>query len=93
MVKIRIPGFLNSITNTKLAELDIGQETSSIKQIIKLLAQRYGVEFERKILENGELKRFINIYVNGEDIRFLNGLETKVSNSSEVSILSAVSGG
>lgn len=93
MVKIRIPGFLNSITKIKLAELDIGQETLSIKQIIELLAQRYGAEFERKILEKGELKRFINIYVNGEDIRFLNGLETKVSNSSEVSILSAVSGG
>lgn len=93
MVKIRIPGFLNPITKTKLVEIDIGLEEVSVKQVIELLTQRYGLEFESKILEDGKPKRFINIYLNGEDIRFLNGLETKLGNSSELSILPAVSGG
>lgn len=93
MVKIRIPGILNSITKTKLVEIDIGQEDITVKQVIAELSRVYGPEFERKILEDGKLRRFVNIYLNGEDIRYLNGLDTEVKNSSELSILPAVSGG
>ena len=43
--------------------------------------------------ETGELRHFVNIYVNGEDIRYLDGIETSLSNSDEVSIVPAVAGG
>jgi len=43
--------------------------------------------------ENGELRYFVNIYVNGEDVRFLDGLGTAISSGSEVSIVPAVAGG
>ena len=43
--------------------------------------------------ESGELRRFINIYVNGEDIRFLSGLQTPVKDGDELSIVPAVAGG
>lgn len=49
--------------------------------------------FADKVLENGEIKRFINIYVNNEDVRLGKGLETKVDKKDTISILPAVSGG
>jgi molybdopterin converting factor small subunit len=49
--------------------------------------------FSPSILEDGELRRFVNVYVKGEDIRFLEGLETAVPSGAEVSIIPAVAGG
>lgn len=49
--------------------------------------------FADKVLENGDIKRFINIYVNNEDVRLGKGLKTKVGKKDTVSILPAVSGG
>lgn len=49
--------------------------------------------FTDRILENGEIKRFVNIYVNNEDVRMGKGLETKVEKNDTISILPAVSGG
>ena len=46
-----------------------------------------------RITENGELRRFVNVYVGGEDIRFGDGLETPVSDGDEITILPAVAGG
>ncbi|MDE2803021.1 MAG: MoaD family protein, partial [Chloroflexota bacterium] len=48
---------------------------------------------ERLIDETGELRRFVNIYVNGEDVQFLQGLDTEIKASDEVSIVPAVAGG
>ena len=48
---------------------------------------------ERISDEGGSLRRFVNVYVSGEDIRFLDGLDTKVADGAEVTILPAVSGG
>ncbi|MDI6655767.1 MAG: MoaD/ThiS family protein [Candidatus Hydrothermarchaeota archaeon] len=49
--------------------------------------------FADRILENGEIKRFVNIYVNNEDVRMGKGLATKIGKSDVISILPAVSGG
>jgi molybdopterin converting factor small subunit len=49
--------------------------------------------FADKILENGEIKRFVNIYVNNEDVRLGKGLETEIGEDDTISILPAVSGG
>lgn len=49
--------------------------------------------FIEKVLENGEIKRFINMYVNNEDVRLDKGLDTEIGESDVISILPAVSGG
>ncbi len=49
--------------------------------------------FIDRVIENGEIKRFVNIFVNNEDVRFAHGLKTKLSEKDVVSILPAVSGG
>jgi molybdopterin converting factor small subunit len=56
------------------------------------LYERFG-ELRSRIAEDGGLRRFVNVYVGGEDIRFLDGLETAVSDGDEVTILPAVAGG
>jgi len=55
--------------------------------------QQFGPDFEKRILEKGEVRRFVNLYVNGEDIRHLSGLDSPVKDTDEISILPAVSGG
>ncbi|MEM4390182.1 MAG: MoaD family protein [Candidatus Micrarchaeia archaeon] len=67
---------------------------NSVKEALALLSQKYGEAFRRRIFdEAGSVRRFISIYVNGEDIRFKNGVETKLKAGDEVLILPAVSGG
>ncbi|MEM1574498.1 MAG: MoaD family protein [Nitrososphaerota archaeon] len=89
-VKVSFFGILVKITGEK--NIDI--EALTIRDVINLLIARYGKEFEKAIYnENGELKRFINIYVNGRDIRFLNYFDTKLNNGDEVSIIPAIGGG
>ena len=48
---------------------------------------------ERLLDEGGELRRFVNLFVNGEDIRFLEGLQTAIGEGDEISIVPAVAGG
>ena len=50
-------------------------------------------DLRERITENGDLRRFVNVYVGGEDIRFKDGLETEISDGDEVQILPAVAGG
>jgi molybdopterin synthase sulfur carrier subunit len=57
------------------------------------LAAEYGDEFEERLLEDGGLRRFVNLYVNGDDVRHGEGLDTEVDEDDEISILPAVSGG
>jgi sulfur-carrier protein len=47
----------------------------------------------RRLCVNGELRRFVNVYINGEDVRFLGGLEAPVTERDEISIVPAVAGG
>ncbi|MEL4305037.1 ubiquitin-like small modifier protein 1 [Methanococcoides sp. LMO-2] len=91
MVSIRFSSALNNITKTRSANIDLG--TVTIKTLFDRLTREYGDEFERRLLQDGEVRRFVNVYVNGEDIRHLSGLDTKISDTDEISILPAVSGG
>lgn len=71
---------------------EITAEGTTLEEVIKNIdSERPG--FADKVLENGEIKRFINIYVNNEDVRMGEGLRTKVGDKDVVSILPAVSGG
>ncbi len=65
---------------------------STVGEVLDALYERYG-ELRSRIAEDGGLRRFVNVYVGGEDIRFLDGLDTQVADGDEVTILPAVAGG
>ncbi|UGV41018.1 MoaD family protein [Methanococcoides orientis] len=91
MVSIRFSSALNNITKTRSTSIDLGDTT--VKTLFDTLTTEYGEEFERRLLHDGEVRRFVNVYVNGEDIRHLSGLATEITDADEISILPAVSGG
>ena len=68
-------------------------ESSTLGGMVESLESSYPGLKERLIDENGELRYFVNIYLNGEDARFLQGLETTTATGDEVSIVPAVAGG
>lgn len=74
-------------------EIDLDFE-GTLAQLFDAVAQRYGKQFRDRIYDgNGSLKRFVNVYVNGEDARYLQGLETRVARDATVDILPAIAGG
>ncbi len=88
--KIRIPAPLRKLTKD-LAVVDSNGAT--IQDILADLEKNYPGIKERICDETGQVRRFINIFVNGEDIRFKDGIKTKVEKDSEVSIIPAIAGG
>ncbi len=90
MIKVRIPTPLRPMTGGK-NEVEITGNT--IAEIIENLGAAHPGIKERLYDEQGEVRRFINIYVNEEDIRFLTGKETPLKDGDEVSIIPAIAGG
>ena len=88
-VTVKIPTQLRALTGNE-AETEV--EGASVGEALDALYDRYDGLRER-ITEDGELRRFVNVYLKGEDIRFLEGLDTAVSDGDEVTILPAVAGG
>jgi sulfur-carrier protein len=68
-------------------------EGSTVGEVLDDLFERYAELRDRISEDDGSLRRFVNVYVEGEDIRFLDGLETPVADGGEVTILPAVAGG
>lgn len=89
-VKVRIPAPLQKLTENK-AEVEV--EASDIVELLENLDKRYKGLKTRICETNGKIRRFINIYVNNEDIRFLQGERTKLKDGDEVSIIPAIAGG
>jgi sulfur-carrier protein len=91
-VTIKIPTQLRAVTGGE-AEAEVEVEgASTVGEVLDGLYDRYEGLRDR-IAEDGDLRRFVNVYVGGEDIRFLDGLETAVEDGDEVTILPAVAGG
>jgi len=89
-VKVRVPSALQRLTGGT-AEVEV--PSSTVKQVIEELESRYQ-GFKRRLCEDdGSLRRFINIFVNDEDIRFLQGIETQLKDGDELSIVPAIAGG
>jgi molybdopterin synthase sulfur carrier subunit len=89
-VKVRIPTPLRKLTN----DLDIvTTDGGTLAAAIDGLESEYPGLKERICDEQGEIRRFVNIYINGEDVRFLSGLQTSLKPGDEVSIVPAVAGG
>ncbi|GJL68639.1 MAG: MoaD family protein [Nitrospirales bacterium] len=90
MIKVRIPTPLRPMTGGK-SEVEIAGNT--VSEIIDNLNSAHPGIKERVYDEQGEVRRFINIYVNEEDIRFLTGKDTPLKDGDEVSIIPAIAGG
>lgn len=87
---VRIPTPLRRITN---GDDKASVDGENLSEIINDLESQYPGIKERLCDENEELRHFVNIYINGEDVRFLDGLQTNVSEGDEISIVPAVAGG
>ncbi len=90
MPSVRIPTPLRKLSGDR-EEIKIDAKT--ISELIDKLEQECPGIKERICDENGEIRRFINIYVNNEDIRFLKGKDTELSEGDTVSIIPAIAGG
>ncbi len=88
--KVRIPTPLRKLTNN---EEVIEVNASTIGAAILELQSRFPGIQERLMDENGEIRRFVNVYVNEEDIRFLQNQNTPLKDGDEISIIPAIAGG
>jgi len=88
-VTVKVPSQLRQATG---GESDVEVGGSTVGEVLDALYSRHG-ELRTRIAEEGRLRPFVNVYLGEEDIRFLDGLDTPVSNGDEVTILPAVAGG
>jgi molybdopterin synthase sulfur carrier subunit len=89
-VRVRIPAPLRAVTD---GESEVSLAAGSLSECLAALESRFPEIGQRIKDEQGELRRFVNVYVNGEDIRFLQGMDTGLNEGDEVSIIPAVAGG
>jgi molybdopterin synthase sulfur carrier subunit len=89
-VRVLIPSPLRKLTNNQSEVLASG---STVREIIDDLEAQFPGIKERLCDGDGNLRRFVNIFVDQEDVRFLDGLDTKVKPEAEVSIIPAIAGG
>jgi molybdopterin synthase sulfur carrier subunit len=71
----------------------VEMQSANLGELVEKLDGDFPGFKERLVDENGDLRYFVNIYLNGEDVRFLDGLETSTKTGDEVSIVPAVAGG
>ena len=89
-VKVRIPTPLQKLTQDKE---EVSASGTTVAAVIADLEKSFPGIRERLCDENGKLRRFVNVYVNEEDIRFLKGEETPLKDGDELSIIPAIAGG
>ena len=89
-VEVRIPTILRTYTGGEKAVTGSGD---TLAALLEDLDSRHSGLRSRLVTEDGALHRFVNVYVNDEDVRFLGGLETSLSDGDNVTVLPAVAGG
>lgn len=88
-ITVRIPTQLRTLTD---GSGEVAASGGTLSEVISDLERRFpGIE--ERLLNAGELRRFVNLYVDGEDVRFLRGLQTPVAAGAAVAIIPAVAGG
>jgi sulfur-carrier protein len=88
-ITVKIPAQLRGVTE---GESEIEVEGATVGEALDAVFDQHA-ELRERITEDGGLRRFVNVYVSGEDIRFQEGLETELTEGDEVTILPAVAGG
>jgi molybdopterin synthase sulfur carrier subunit len=87
---VKIPTPLRKLTN---GETSVAADGSTVGAIVEALDSTYPGMRDRLLDESGDLRHFVNIYLNGEDVRYLDGLNSSVGEKDELSIVPAVAGG
>lgn len=88
-VTVKIPTQLRATTG---GQADLSADGATVGEVLEAVFAEHD-DLRDRITEDGELRRFVNVYVGGEDIRFGDGLGTAVADGAEVTILPAVAGG
>ncbi len=88
-IEVRIPTILRTYTDG--AKAVDGEGATLAALIDNLEANHPGIK--ERLIEGGDLRRFVNVYVNDEDVRFIGGLEAELSDGDQVVVLPAVAGG
>ncbi|MEU6539392.1 MoaD/ThiS family protein [Streptomyces sp. NPDC047000] len=88
-IEVRIPTILRQYTEGQKAVEGTGATLADL--LADLETRHAGIQ--ARIVDDGELRRFVNVYLNDEDVRFLEGINTKVADGDNVTILPAVAGG
>ena len=89
-VNVRVPTILRTYTG---GESEVSAEGATVADVLESLDANYHGIKGRIVDEQGELRRFVNVYVGNDDVRFLEGLATVVGDGTEVSVIPAVAGG
>jgi len=89
-VMVRVPTPLRRFT---AGSDEVAASGDSIKAVLQDLERRHPGIGERLLDDKGELRRFVNVYLNGDDIRFLSQLDSKVKDGDDISIVPAIAGG
>jgi MoaD family protein len=89
-VRVRLPTILRKHAG---GEAQVEGHGATLREVLSDLERRYPGITRNVVTEDGGLHRFVNVYVNDEDVRYLGSLETAVSEGDTVSILPAVAGG
>lgn len=89
-VTVKLPTQLRAATG---GEAQVAVEGTTVAEVLDALFEQFGELRERLTDEDGGLRRFVNVYVDGEDIRFADALATPVRDGQDVQILPAVAGG
>ncbi len=89
-VKVRIPSALQKLTQN---QSEVECSGKSVEEILQDLEKNYPGIRERICDQTGKVRRFVNVYLNDEDVRFLDGEKTVLKDGDEVSIVPAIAGG
>jgi sulfur-carrier protein len=89
-VSVRVPTILRTYTK---GESEVSAEGSTLSEVLDSLESSFPGIKGRVVDEQGKLRRFVNVYVGNEDVRFAEGLDTKTPDGTQVSVIPAVAGG
>ena len=89
-VTVRIPTILRNYTN---GNAEVVMEGMTVREVLDNLDERYPGITARIIDDHGNVRRFVNVYLDDDDVRFLDGLDTQVNDNAQLAIIPAVAGG
>jgi sulfur-carrier protein len=89
-VSVRVPTILRPYTQ---GVSEVSVEGSTLSEVLDSLDSSYPGIKSRVLDDSGELRRFVNVYVDNDDVRFAEGLRTKIKDGGQISIIPAVAGG
>lgn len=89
-VRVRVPTPLRKFTQ---GADEVDAQGQNVRAVVEDLEKKFPGIRERICDENGKVRRFVNVYVNGDDIRFLQNLETATKEGDNISIVPAIAGG